>query len=221
MSNLVISYMIKCLAANKWVLNTDKTNIMKFITKNSSHSMWHTGYKEKNIEETLNTQFLGLQIDNHLHWKKHNEEINPKLNGACYTIRSMVHISNINILKSVYYAYFHSIIKYEIIFGGNYSNSGKIFTVQKKIIRFMADAPPRSLLKQLQIPHVPNQYILSWMNVIINNHKNYHTNSPIQNINTRNKHNLHRPNANLYCFQKSTFYVDKNFQQFTMRSDNP
>jgi hypothetical protein len=47
MSNLVLSHMIKWFAANKLVLNIDKTNIMKFITKNSSHSRLHIGYKEK------------------------------------------------------------------------------------------------------------------------------------------------------------------------------
>ena len=55
---------------------------------------------------------------------------------ACYVVRSTVHISNINILKSIYYAYFHSIIKYEIILWGNPFNSGKIFTLQKKINRY-------------------------------------------------------------------------------------
>jgi len=56
-------------------------------------------------------------------------------------------------LKSIYYVFFHSIIKCGIIFGGNSSNSGKIFTLQKKIVRIMADAQPRtsfrSLFKQL------------------------------------------------------------------------
>jgi len=47
MSNLVLSHMIKWFAANKSVLNIDKTNIMKFIIKNSSHSTLHIGYKEK------------------------------------------------------------------------------------------------------------------------------------------------------------------------------
>ena len=58
--------MIKLFAANNLVLNLDKTNIMKFITKNSSHSTLHIGYKEKYIEDTLNTKFLGSQIDNHI-----------------------------------------------------------------------------------------------------------------------------------------------------------
>jgi hypothetical protein len=39
------------------------------------------------------------------------EEMIPKLSGAYYAVRSMVHISNINTLKSIYYTYFHSIIK--------------------------------------------------------------------------------------------------------------
>ena len=76
-------------------------------------------------------------------------------------------------LKSIYYAYFPSIIKYGIIFRGNSSNSGKIFTLQKKIIRNMAGAQPRtscrSLFKQIKILPVPCQYILSFMNFIINN----------------------------------------------------
>jgi hypothetical protein len=44
------------LAANNLVLNLDKTNIMKFITKNSSHSTLCTGYKEKYTEETVNAK---------------------------------------------------------------------------------------------------------------------------------------------------------------------
>jgi hypothetical protein len=52
--------------ANNLVLNLGKTNIMKFITKNSSHCIVHVGYKVNYIIETVNTEFLGLQIDNHI-----------------------------------------------------------------------------------------------------------------------------------------------------------
>ena len=49
MSNLVLSLMIKWFVIHSLVLNFDKMNIMKFITKNSSHSTLHIGYKEKYI----------------------------------------------------------------------------------------------------------------------------------------------------------------------------
>jgi len=45
------------------------------------------------------------------------------------------------------------------------------------------------------------------MNFIINNQENFQTNSSTHNINTQNKHHLHRPNANLSCFQNSKFYA--------------
>jgi len=88
--------MIKWFAAYNLVLNLDKMNIMKFITKNSSHSTLCIGYKEKYIEDSVNTKFLGLPIDNHINWKNHIEQMIPELSGACYAIRLMVHICNIN-----------------------------------------------------------------------------------------------------------------------------
>jgi len=95
--------------------------------------------------------------------------------------------------------------------GGECSNSGKIFTVQKKIVRIMAGAQPRpprrSLFKQLETPPVACLYILSLVDFIIDNQENFQTDSSIYNINTRNKHHLDRPNASLSCFQKDTFYA--------------
>jgi hypothetical protein len=41
-------------------------DIIKFITKNSAHSTLNVGCKEKYIEETVKTKFLGLQTDNHI-----------------------------------------------------------------------------------------------------------------------------------------------------------
>jgi len=50
-------------------------NIMKFITRNSSHSTLHIGYKEKYVEETVNIKCLGLQTDNHINWKNHRQKM--------------------------------------------------------------------------------------------------------------------------------------------------
>ena len=36
---------------------------------------------------------------------------------------------------------------------------------------------------------------------------NLQIHSSVHSINTRNKHNFHRPNGNLTCLQKSAFYV--------------
>ena len=61
----------------------------------------------------------------------------------------MYHISNINTLKSICYVYLHYIIKYGTIFWSNSFNSGKIFTLQTKIIRIMTGAQPRTSCRNL------------------------------------------------------------------------
>ena len=58
--------------------------------------------------------------------------MSPKLSGACNSIKSMVHVSNINTLKTIYYAYFHSIIKYGIIFGVTLPTVGRFHFTKKK-----------------------------------------------------------------------------------------
>ena len=63
--------------------------------------MLHIGYKKKYIVETVNTNFLGLQIYHQPKWKNHVEQMFPKLSGACLAIRLMVHINNIDHLKSI------------------------------------------------------------------------------------------------------------------------
>jgi hypothetical protein len=66
MSNTVLSHMNKRFTSNKLVLNLDKTNTIKFITNKSPQYDLKSGYDEKYVEETINTKFLGLQMDNHL-----------------------------------------------------------------------------------------------------------------------------------------------------------
>jgi hypothetical protein len=65
------------------VLNLDKTNIMKFITNNSPHCALCIDYRGNYIEETINTKFLGLQIDNHFTWKNLIDQMVPNWSMLC------------------------------------------------------------------------------------------------------------------------------------------
>ena len=46
------------------------------------------------------------------------------------------------------------------------------------------------------------------MNFIAINQEKIQTNLSVHDINTGNKHHLPRPDANIFCFQKSTFSAD-------------
>jgi len=66
------------------------------------------------------------------------------------------------------------------------SNSGKIFTLQEKIIIIVAGAQHRTLSRslyiQLEILPFACQYILSFMKFIVSNEENVQTNSSLHNI---------------------------------------
>jgi hypothetical protein len=144
---------------------------------------------------------------------------NENLKMLTMNVIHVSHVSNTVTLKAIYFAYFHCIMKYGIIFWGNSSSSKNLFTLQKKVIRIIAGVKPRhscrNLFKGLEILPLPCEYIFSLMNFIVNNQKLFQTNSAVHSVNTRNKHQLHRPIANLSCFQKSAFilYWHQNFRQ--------
>jgi hypothetical protein len=113
---------------------------------------------------------------------------------------SMSYTSNTDTVKSTYFAYFLSVMKYGIIFWGNSINRRKIFTLQKKIIRIMASVKPRnscrSVFKRLEVLTIPCKYIFSLLNFIVNNQGHFHSNLAPCSVNMRNRNELHRPTAN-------------------------
>jgi len=72
---------------------------------------------------------------------------------------------SLDVLRSTYVSYAHSIISYGIIFWGNSSYSEEMFKVQKRIIGIIMilskKASFQHTFKGLNILPVPSQYILS------------------------------------------------------------
>jgi hypothetical protein len=145
----------------------------------------------------VNTKFLGLQIENHVNLKKYFEQIIPQFGRVCYAMRSVVHISNINTLKSIYHAYFHCYKISNNFWGVTLPTVGRFSLYKIKSPELWLVHSCRSLFKQLEILPAPCPYILSLMYFIIANQEIFHTNSSIHDIKTGTHHV--RPNANLAC----------------------
>jgi hypothetical protein len=169
--------MVEWFSANMLVLKLEKTNIMKFVTINLPYCALTIGHKDKYTEEAVNLKCLGIHIDSHLNWKNHIDQIISELNPACYIVRQMYYICNSDTLRSIYFAYFHSIACYGIIFWGHSANSKKIFILQERIISIMVGAHPRTscrqLFKKLEILTVPSQYIYSLISFFIGNQEKF------------------------------------------------
>jgi hypothetical protein len=84
---------------------------------------------DRKIATTQSLKFLGLTIDTSLNWKIHIGELTSRLNKACYAIRSIKPFMSLDVLRSTYFSYVHSIISYGIIFWG-------IHLIVKKSLKF-------------------------------------------------------------------------------------
>ena len=89
------------------------------------------------ITNIPSVKFLDLLVDDTLSWDRHINHIASKLSSASYAVRTLTPPLSKNALKMLYFSYAHSVISYGIIFGGNSTNSIKIFRLQKKMIRIM------------------------------------------------------------------------------------
>jgi hypothetical protein len=111
----------------------------------------------------------------------------------------------------IYFAYFHSIMKYGLIFWGSHSDSNRVFRLQKKVIRIMTGSKSRvlckPLFKALEILTLPSQYILSLMTFMIYNIEYFTFNSSVHSFNTRKKVQLYKPISSSASFQRGVYYA--------------
>ena len=131
------------------MLNIRKTNVIKFTPKTTAHVPLDIYYKDNVIDEVKSIKFLGMCIDSHMIWKNHVEQILPKLSAACFLIRNLIHTLNPDTLRMVYFAYFHLVLQYGIIFWGNSIHVHQVFKLQKRVVRLMSGVGLRSSCRSL------------------------------------------------------------------------
>ena len=151
--------------------------------------------------QMFETKFLVMHTDNQLNWKCYIDLILPKLSTAGFIIRRLFHVLNPEILQMVYYAFFHSVIRYGTVFYGNSSNICKDFKLQKKVIKIMPGVQSRvscrGFFRKLDILPISYQYILSLMFFIIDNPNSFQSGSEVHGLNTRCRNHLYIPTVNL------------------------
>ena len=116
--------------ANQLVLNLMKMDIIKSCPSHFLQSQLITEHNNSTVSEIPDTKILGMQIDSHLNCKCRIDQILSKLSTAGFVIRQLFHVLNLKTLQMTHFAYFHSVIRYGIIFWGNAGNSCKVFKLQ-------------------------------------------------------------------------------------------
>ena len=188
----------------------------------------------KRLYKTKYLRYLGIKIDENLNWKVHIHDLASKLNRANAILAKLRHFVNSEILRSTYFAIFHSHLNYVCIaWGLTRFPQQKVSILQKKALRIMNFAP----FNAHTTPLFKNCNILKFADIInvescifINNcfnrdyfsifNENFKLVSVIHSYNTRSVRNglLFVPSYNSQIWEKTNYpfnhsYMESSSQQ--------
>jgi hypothetical protein len=128
---IIFGQITKWFQENSLSLNLCKTYLIKFCSNNQNCLDIAIAHRNGFIPKINETKFLRLHMNNTLSWTTHIEKILPKLSSACYAMTSVKPYVSQQMLKVIYYSYFHTIMSYGIIFWGH-SAGGMSLHITKK-----------------------------------------------------------------------------------------
>ena len=166
--NFDLSNLVQWLRANKISLNVNKTEIVVFrsptkqIYKNLNFSL--SGQK---IEPKRCTKYLGVIMDEHLSFNEQMNTLKQKLNRANGILAKLRYYVTADVLKTIYYAFLDSHMKYACHICGQVQNKtfDMIQRAQNKALRIISFKqfmePSEPLYNQLKINSLKNNIILN------------------------------------------------------------
>ena len=134
------------LCSNTLSLNVLKTHYMIFTPRNQAAHDVSIKICSGHISRVYVTNFLGVQIDAKLNWKKHVEYINKKLSKWAAILFKARKVFHNNCLINFYYTFAYPYFIYCIsIWGNTYPTIiNKTLLVQKRLIRLVTGSPYRA-----------------------------------------------------------------------------
>jgi hypothetical protein len=165
--NSILSKVRDWLLSNKLHLNNEKTVNVSFTLKKS----------EISNDETESAKFLGIFVDSHLLWHKHIDYLASKICKNIFLLRNLSNCVSQKTLRSAYFALIQSQLQYCITLWGHSPASIRLFKLQRRAIRIMANTGYRTdcrlYFNKLKILTLPCLYILRCLQYIKNNPDQY------------------------------------------------
>lgn len=212
------------LKANSLTLNVSKTKYLTF-SKNkrgqpmNEHTLKLHECRNKypqcscpHIVQTNTIKYLGILIDDKLHWDAHIEGTSKKLTKLIYSFKKLRNILSTRDLKRVYYALCHSLLEYGIVgWGSAASNHVKrLKKTQNWIIKTILKVPVRTPTTDIfNLFDVPSLQKIYAKNILVHHLKNKPEANPSHNHKTRAKHTdiLNIPKCNSTFGQRSSEFL--------------
>ena len=192
---------------NKLKVNKSKTTVLIFKNDKTNSQA---------------TRFLGVHIDSKLKFDVYVDEICKKLRGAVYCLKNVRDWAGIALLRSVYFALFHSHLSYCVLSWGNLPDFQilRILRLQKWALRVMCRKNSRhscrDLFSDLKIMSFPSFYLFEATCYAKKELEagNFIPRSVVSNYNTRNQTNIYyeavkTQRSQMSVFNSSKYYYNK------------
>lgn len=206
---------------NEWMLgnhlfiNKEKTNFVLFRSARSNLNIPETiAINDNNVTLAKNTKFLGVLIDENITWSSQIELVVGKLNKACYTIRFLSNYVNEQVLKTIYYSNFYSVMRFNILNWGSSTELTKVFLLQKRTVRILKkmkfNQSCRGVFRSNNLLTAPAIYIYESIMHLFKNKNDYEIFKPSHQYPTRSMQ-LNYPIHNLSHYESGPLYSSIKF----------
>ena len=119
--------------ANKLCIMYSKNNFM--LMNNRKNINFSVSINHHPISKPSNLKYLGVILDDKLNWKPHIDKLVTQLSKSCGMFFKVKHYTSISVLKSVYFALFHSYLTYSIWGRANKATLLPLIRLQNKAVR--------------------------------------------------------------------------------------
>jgi hypothetical protein len=120
---------------NRLIINKGKSLTLGFHHKLNKHIVFpDVIVNDRHITYETETKFVGVWLDHNFGWDFHVENLIIKVSKLCFALKTTKAFVSKNVLRTMYFAYFHSLLRYGILFWGNSRNLKKVFKLQKRAI---------------------------------------------------------------------------------------
>lgn len=209
--NNALGNIIEWMDINGLCINLSKTNIMQFHSFVRKPKKLNISFDTQNIEEVMETKFLGLTIDSKCDWKAHIDDLCTRLSRFVYPLKRIINYSSENAGLMAYFGYVQSILSYGLMFWGNSVNSIDAFRIQKRCVRALCGLSQRCSCKPLfhkyGILPLPCLYI-KVVALFVKKHINLFETGKTCKRNLRNSHKLvHTENYSSTFYHRSFYYM--------------
>ena len=121
---------VKWFQANKLTLNIDKTVCLLFQKQGHSEKI-HIRVDNITIQNTHETKFLGIWLDEHLKWTTHIHKLILKLTRNTNLLKYNQHLMPTHTKKLVYHSHIASHLYYGLLLWGNNASENQLNKLQK------------------------------------------------------------------------------------------